>query len=255
MLGVSIQSVLESDPSVNIMLFTADKEVERRVKHDFPQVEIRFLSKEAYCDRKNFTCAGHARIQTIFDTLQEFKDDVLYVDNDTITYPDGIGKLQKSDKPMGYSQEPWNSVGNWVDNFPCMKQEIAKQTGHAMLLKPTINNGVQYFPYNKLSLQLAERVKELYDHLLKTCGYYYGLDMSAYSVALHQLQLADSLCFRKKQTSTVWHAYMVKYNYLQNLKQAGVRVDPKGFVQGHKEVFKKLREFSDMPSRNHKKPK
>lgn len=241
MLGVSIQSALESDPSVNILLFTADKSVKELINADFPQVEVRYLTKEDFCNLAFFTCAGHARVDAIFNTLREFQDDVLYVDNDTLIYPGGLAKLKKAKTPVGYAIEPFNTNGNWLIRAPDIKKEVHRMFGHKVLAKPNINNGVQYFPYNDKSLAVAERVMDIYRHLSKVCDYYYGLDMTAFSLAMYEAGLQDKLCFKKRKTDTVWHAYMVKQLYIQNLVDIGVTLDHNGQMVNHQNVFKRLK--------------
>ena len=243
-LSVSIQSAIESDPKSIILLYTSDREVTRRIKEDFPSVQIRFRDKEAYCETKFFTCAGHARIDTIAQVLNEFRDNVLYLDNDTLVYPEGLSILNSVKVPMGYMLEDWNTIGNWNKINPCFGNELRKIYGADITSKQILNNGVQFFPYNEKSVETAKEIKVLYDHLLLTCGYYYGLDMTAFSVVMHDQGFTNKVFFKNKVTSTVWHTYMVKENYIKNLLNNGVFVDRTGRIKGHKNAFAKLKKRS-----------
>ena len=244
MLAVSIQSVLESDSTVTILLYTSDDELRRRIKNDFPSVQIRYRDKEAYCETKFFTCAGHARIATIKDVLYEFRDDVLYMDNDTVVYPNGINNFKLEKYPMGYAKETWNLIGGWFGNNECYKIETARLYGEEMLSNAIINNGIQYFPYNSQSLEIAADISDLYKYLLDTCGYYYGLDMAVFSIVMYDHQLQNQLCFKNRVSETAWHTYMHKFKYLENLFKVGVVVDENGYIHGHEMIYDKLKRAS-----------
>jgi hypothetical protein len=241
MLGISIQSVIESDPTATILLYTSEDELRRRIKKDFPTVEIRFRQKQSYCETKFFTCAGHARIATIHEVLKEKEDDVLYLDNDTIIYPDGIANFVAEKSPMGYASEDWNLIGGWFGNNDCYRNETSKIYGADMLQKAIINNGVQYFPYTPESLEVAREIEELYKYLLTTCGYYYGLDMAVFSIVMHDHGLAQNLSFKDQVTTTAWHAYLFKYKYLENIKKLGTSVDADGSIHGHENMYEKMK--------------
>jgi hypothetical protein len=221
MLGVSIQSLLESDANVTILLYTSDDELRRRIAKDFPMVQMRNHNKAAYCETKYFTCAGHARIETIKDVLREFQDDVLYMDNDTVVYPNGVHNLKMKTHPMGYAEEPWNSIAIWFGDNKCYRQETARLYGKNMLDSSIINNGVQYFPYSLLSLEIAD-------------------DMAAFSIVMRDHQLQDHVCFKDQVSDTVWHTYMFKYKYLDNLEKIGVHVDKNGHIHGHHNIYTRL---------------
>ena len=141
---------------------------------------------------------------------------------------------------MGYAEEPWNSIAIWFGDNKCYRQETARLYGKNMLDSSIINNGVQYFPYSLLSLEIADDISKVYNHLLDVCGYYYGLDMAAFSIVMRDHQLQDHVCFKDQVSDTVWHTYMFKYKYLDNLEKIGVHVDKNGHIHGHHNIYTRL---------------
>lgn len=220
MLVVSIQSALENKIKPTIIIYSGDDEFIRRIILEFGnQINIAYTGIKQYCNRDYFTCAGHARINAINEWVG--KDDVLYVDNDTLFSPDALTNLKKKTEPFGYKKEEWNPVKKWID---AIKENDTQKKKLEQLFKNyinllIINNGVQYYPKCKKSIILAGLVKHTYDYVLKSCGYNYGLDQLVFTKVMYDLKLGNNQLQKNKVVDSVWHAYCVKKKYIDNLKK------------------------------------
>ena len=224
MLVVSIQSALEGRIKPIIYIYSGDIEFINRIKLEFGNdINIKPLVKKLYCNNDHFTCAGHARIDAILELVGT--DNLLYVDNDTLFAPDALYNIQKQfSMPCGYRQETYgNTFKNWIN---AIKTSDTQQKNLEIFCKNNldkyiINNGVQYYPNNLISIKVANDIYNQYYYVLKNFGYNHGLDQLIFSNVLYNMNIGlEHNSFQINHiVNTVWHAYCVKKKYRDNLIQ------------------------------------
>ena len=236
MLVASIRSVLDSlhEPeaprNLVILVYTTQYEIRRCLKFDFgDDVEVKVIRPSSVShaiDENVFTAIGHERVFAI-PALLATGCSVLYLDNDTLVVP-GIWKLFTSPglQPMCYTHESWQTMATWLKRIHKTESVLkAFPTTRANLQKPIVNNGVQFYPVKSpYSRQLADRTQQLYQALDKLCGYSYGFDQVAYSMAVYEIMPNIIACYHQETgCEGVWHAYQTKRNYCWNLKSIGLK--------------------------------
>ena len=240
MLIVSIQSVIDcqyvdNNPPPTIRVYTNDLLVKEKIMDHFKGgVDIIQLdNKEEVCDKSFFSCAGHSRIDKLFELSS--RDDLLYMDNDTICHPEFIKNLKNFIKPTLYKIEEWHNLSDWckTHHHNEMLYDYIKNTYLANSDRKVnvINNGVVYLPYGDLSKMWIKKVREVYKDLVYSNGYSYGMDQTSMSLVSFRMNI-NSFCSKKK-IDTVVHYYCEKQKYNILFDNHGIIMSD-NFTMNHK---------------------
>ena len=234
MLVASIRSVFDSlqEPhaprKIIVTVYTTQDQIRTFLWSDFGNAvhveKVQPSNRSRDIDASTFTAIGHECVVAIPDLLTAGYS-VLYLDNDTLIIPGIWASLTKQQRPKCYTHETWQTMASWLERinklesvlemFPVVVKYMSNQI---------INNGVQFYPQKShLSRDIALRTRDLYHQLDSRCGYSYGFDQVAYSLAVYEL-LPNIASFYTIDTGCedVWHAYQSKRNYCSNLKFIGL---------------------------------
>jgi hypothetical protein len=243
MLIISIQSVIDchhadNKPPPTIRLYTNDLLVKEKVTNHFQgDVDIILINtKNIKCDHKFFTCAGHARIDKLFENSSI--DDVLYMDNDTICKPEFIKNLKHFIKPTLYKLENWHDLSGWCKTHHNneMLYDYIKKTYLANSDRKVnvLNNGVIYLPYGDLSKMWIKKVIEVYTDLVNSNGYSYGMDQTSMSLVSFRMNIYNF--FDNKSVDNVIHYYCEKKKYNLLFDNCGIIMSD-NFVMNKKHTY------------------
>jgi hypothetical protein len=237
-------------PKIIILVYTTQDKVRRYLTSDFGDTVhvkvIRPNNTSSEIDETIFTAIGHERVFAIPELLAA-GNSVLYLDNDTLVIP-GIWKsLTRQQRPKCYAHESWQTMDTWLKRIKKSESVLKSFPFVAKhLQKCIINNGVQYYPrQSQLSHQIAKKTRELYNSMDSCCGYSYGFDQVAYSLAMYEI-LPDVATFYDPDTGCedIWHAYQSKRKYCINLNFIGLVFIPESGsnIKQVFDIYNKLRQ-------------
>jgi hypothetical protein len=237
LLEASIISALEElGEQAEIFLFTT-KTLSMKVLAEKLNVEVIEYKPEDFhhpyrpgAVKSRFDIIGHARVFLIPHLLEKFKRPLVYVDNDTL-FRDGKSLkniISLATAPLGYVEEKWlmkngkpNSLLE-VKRFHSKDADMESFPGNAQYGSMIcVNNGVQVYPFNSISLEFCALVIRLFLDLREDKNFCSGDDQFAFTIAHRQtmgcsvlvkdLLTRDDLVDEKKhEKSCIVHYYFGK---------------------------------------------